>query len=146
MHQFTWKQAETICVNCCIQINVRMWFSRELFPHRLVLSAFHQFGPVFFFFFVILQEQRVLTLSVVYWSWWLVGWVWFVWRLVFIERHCCFSSKHCCRKTRASLDVLQTIATKMNGTVCVCGEVKKVSRCYFIPKSMNKINYKIKLH
>lgn len=36
------------------------------------------------------------------------------------------SSKHSCRKTRASLDVLQTIAAKMNGTVCEGVSVTKI--------------------
>lgn len=111
-------------------------------------------------------------LSVVYSSWWLLVdevhcwltdcWIPCFWvdlvcvkacfllhlliERLMLELRCCFSSKHSCRKARASLDVLQTIATKMNGTESVrlwvevwmslIKSVKKVSRWYFTPKSI----------
>lgn len=71
-------------VNCWLQLNVRIYMSRttfcalkknwmlyfaqkwllkqaepELFPHRFILNAFHEWGPLFFCFFIyILQEQK----------------------------------------------------------------------------------------
>lgn len=164
------KTSRTICVNhfcviCHIQFNVRMWLS-ELFPHRFVLNAFHEWSPVFFnitraescdavcsLFMVMIVRGRVTVEFHVF------DWIWFVWRLVFycrlmLELYCCFSSKHSCRKDRASLDVLQTIATKINGTeslrlwaevwMNLIKSVKKVSRSYFTPKSMKKSRIKEK--